>query len=592
MTNNMFKPGDNNREESGTSGPADVLVPEAFLTCARRLRQAPALVASDGVTTTTVSHQVLLEEVLDAAAVLLDHGVAVGDRVCVHVPTSISHTVWDLAVLVVGAVAVPVYDTDSVEQIEWILTDADPVVLVASHALVGTSGEAHRNLAHRSVVVDTETRASARRDQEVLDRTAALQGVDLAGIIYTSGTTGRSKGCVLSHGAFAAAVRASKAAFPEEMAQGERTLLFLPLAHVFARVVQYACVTSGVEIAYSSAQTVAQDVLWARPSWMVTVPRVLEKVHAGARAKSTGIKRRIFTAADHVACAWAVASERGSVPFWLEALRAVFDRLVYGKIRAALGGELRAVVSGGAALDPRLDRFFTGCGITVYEGYGLTETAAAHCANTPGSKRAGSVGQPLLGFEAVVDSDGEVLLRGANLFSGYWRNEAATSSSFQEIDGSNWFKTGDLGAIDDAGFLRITGRRKELIVTSNGKNVQPVGLEEDIVRGEGISQCVVVGDGRPFIAALVALDAEWVQRRALELGATKDVVRESAEVRTMIQSAIDVANRAVSRAEAVKAFRVLPEELSTDNGLLTPTLKVKRTVVAQRHADLIEEMYA
>ena len=569
------------------------LIPDEFLTAARLMRQAPALVASDGESTTTVSYQMLLEKVLDAASVLLEHNVTVGDRVCVHIPTSIVHTVWDLAILVVGGVAVPVYDSDSVEQIEWILTDADPVVLVASDALVLTSAEAHANISHRSILIDDAARSAVRRDEEVYGRVAALNSADLAGIIYTSGTTGRSKGCVISHGAFSAAVRASRAAFPEEMAQGQRTLLFLPLAHVFARVVQYACVTSGVEIAYSSAQTVAQDVLWAQPSWMVTVPRVLEKVHAGARAKSTGVKRRIFTAADRVACAWAVASERGRVPFWLNALRGVFDHLVYGKIRSALGGEIRAVVSGGAALDPRLDRFFTGCGVTVYEGYGLTETAAAHCANTPGGgKRAGSVGRPLLGFEARVDEDGEVLLRGDNLFSGYWRNEAATSASFQEIDGEQWFRTGDLGAIDEDGFLRITGRRKELIVTSNGKNVQPVGLEEDVVRVDGISQCVVVGDGRPFIAALVALDSEWVERRALAIGATRDAVRESAEARSMIQEAIDVANRAVSRAEAIKAFRVLPEELSTANGLLTPTLKVKRAVVANRYAALIEEMYA
>jgi long-chain acyl-CoA synthetase len=574
------------------NGASTTLVPEAFLTCARHMRQAPALVARDGEASTTVSYQVLLEQVLDAAAVLLEHNVAVGDRVCVHVPTSIAHTVWDLAILVVGAVAVPVYDTDSVEQIEWILTDADPVALIASDALVHTSGQARTNLAHRSARIDVGARAKVRRDQEVFDRVGALQHTDLAGIIYTSGTTGRSKGCVLSHGAFAAAVRAYKAAFPNEMAQGQRTLLFLPLAHVFARVVQYACVTSGVEIAYSSAQTVAQDVLWARPSWMVTVPRVLEKVHAGARAKSTGIKRRIFTAADRVACAWATAAERGSVPFRLQTLRAVFDRLVYSKIRAALGGELRAVVSGGAALDPRLDRFFTGCGITVYEGYGLTETAAAHCANTPASKRAGSVGRPLLGFEARVDEDGEVLLRGDNLFSGYWRNETATSDSFQEFDGERWFRTGDLGTLAAGGFLHITGRRKELIVTSNGKNVQPVGLEEDVVRVDGIGQCVVVGDGRSFITALIALDSEWVQRRATETGTTGDDVRGSAEVHAMIQGAIDAANRAVSRAESIKAFRILPEELSTANGLLTPTLKVKRTVVTQRYAALIEEMYA
>lgn len=574
------------------SNPSALLIPEAFLTCARRLPQAPALFARIGEETTTLSYQGLLNEVLDAAAVLLECGVVVGDRVCVHVPTSIPHTVWDLAVLLTGAVAVPIYDTDSVEQIEWILTDADPVVLVTSKTLRVTSARAHANLAHRAKLIDVQDRAGSRRDEEVLARAEALGSTDLAGIIYTSGTTGKSKGCTLSHGAFAAAVSAAKTAFPSQMAQGQRTLLFLPLAHVFARVVQYACVTSGVEIAYSSAQTVAQDVLWARPSWMVSVPRVLEKVHAGARAKSTGFKRKIFTAADRVACAWAEAAERDKVPLWLRSLRAVFDRLVYAKIRAALGGELRAVVSGGAALDPRLDRFFTGCGITVYEGYGLTETAAAHCANVPSQKRAGSVGRPLRGLEAKIDAHGEVLLRGANLFSGYWRNDEATIAAFDDADGQRWFRTGDLGSIDADGYLRITGRRKELIVTSNGKNVQPVGLEEDVVRADGIGQCVVVGDGRPFIAALVALDPEWVQRRATELGTSHEAVRQSAEVRDLVSAAIDTANQAVSRAEAIKEYRILPSELSVDNGLLTPTLKVKRPVVAERYAHLIEEMYA
>jgi long-chain acyl-CoA synthetase len=569
------------------------LVPEAFLTAARHLRQAPALVArvDDGPDFETVSYQMLLERVLDAGSVLLELGVTVGDRVCVHVPTSIAHTVWDLATICVGAVAVPGYDTDSVEQIEWILTDADPVVLVAADALRVTSGAAHANVSHRSTIISEHDSATTRRDAEVLAIAAALREEDLAGIIYTSGTTGRSKGCALSHAAFAAAVAGSKAAFPDQMSQGQRTLLFLPLAHVFARVVQYACVTTGVEIAYSSAHTVAQDVLWARPSWMVTVPRVLEKVYAGARAKSTGLRATIFAAADRTARAWAAHHERGRVPFWLAGLKAVFDHLVYGKIRAALGGELRSVVSGGAALDPRLDRFFTGCGITVYEGYGLTETAAAHCANVPDAKRAGSVGRPLHGFEATLDADGEVLLRGGNLFSGYWRNQEATDAAFCDIRGSRWFRTGDLGAIDADGFVRITGRRKELIVTSNGKNVQPVGLEEDVVRTDGIGQCVVVGDGRPFIAALVALDPEWAQRRAAGLGISEAALRASQEVLSLVQSAIDAANAAVSRAEAIKAFRVLPEELTTANGLLTPTLKVKRQMVVQRHASLIEEMY-
>jgi long-chain acyl-CoA synthetase len=576
--------------EINAQTPAQTAIPASFLSHARRHRQAPALMerSTPDADPTTTSYQGLLDAVLDAAAVLIDHGVQPGDRVCVHVPTSIAHTVWDLATLCVGAAAVPVYDTDSVEQVEWILTDADPAVLVGSVELLETSTKAHRNLAHRSVILEVTARATTRRDDEVLTRIDAVSLSDIAGIIYTSGTTGRSKGCVLTHGAFASSAAASRQAFDSEFSEGQRTLLFLPLAHVFARVVQYVCLTNGVEIAYSSPQTIADDVAWARPTWMVTVPRVLEKVHAGARAKSTGIKRAIFDAADQTAQAWALAAEQGKVPRALQAKRALFDRLVYGKIRAALGGELRTLVSGGAALDARLDRFFTGCGITVYEGYGLTETSAAHCANIPGSKRSGSVGKPLDGFEAMVDSEGEVLLRGANLFAGYWRNGEASAAAMT----GDWFRTGDLGAIDGDGFLRITGRRKELIVTSNGKNVQPVGLEEIIVRTDGISQCVVVGDARPFITALVALDPVWVAARTASLGCTAAALAASDEVNALVQGALDAANATVSRAEAVKTFRVLPEELSVANGLLTPTLKVKRQSVATAYADLIEAMYA
>jgi long-chain acyl-CoA synthetase len=325
---------------------------------------------------------------------------------------------------------------------------------------------------------------------------------------------------------------------------------------------------------------------------MVTVPRVLEKVHAGARAKSTGLKAPIFDAADNVARSWAAANERGHVPLSLKVLRGIFDRLVYSKIRSALGGKLNAVVSGGAALDPRLDGFFTGCGIDVYEGYGLTETAAAHCANTPSAKRAGSVGRPLAEFRAQVDADGEILLSGANLFSGYWRNEDASTAAFCEIDGVRWLRTGDLGSIDADGFLRITGRRKELIVTSNGKNVQPAGLEEAVLRTSGISQCVVVGDDRPFIAALVVLDSQWVTQRAAALGITPAEFEASSAAREHVQLAVGEANATVSRAEAIKEFRILPEELSVANGLLTPTLKVKRRMVVSRYGDLIEEMYA
>jgi long-chain acyl-CoA synthetase len=524
-----------------------------------------------------------------AASSLRELGVKPGDRVCLLVPTSLSHTVLDIATLCLGGVVVPVYDTDSAEQIAWIVEDASPVVFVAAHDALSRVQGAFDSERHACVVVDADDLERAFRERDAEVEALALHESDAgdpACIVYTSGTTGRPKGCVLTHGNLTAAIDGAHSALPELFSDVQRTVLFLPLAHVFARIVQYGCLAYGVSIGYSSPDRMLADVAVMKPTWLVAVPRVLEKVYASARAKTSGAKRRVFDGAAWTARRWAVGAEQGAIPAWLEPLRVVSDKLVFSHLRAALGGEIRYVVSGGAALDAELSLFFAGAGITVFEGYGLTETTAAHTVNTMAARRSGTVGLPV-GDAEVKIRDGEVLLRGSNVFSGYWRNETATEAVFE----NGWFCTGDLGELAEGGFLKITGRRKELIVTSGGKNVQPVGLEETVCRSEAVMQCVVVGDGEPFIAALVALDAEWLAKRAHELGVSIDEARKHATVRDEVQRAIDAANEAVSRAESIREWRVLNEEMSVANGMLTPTLKTKRGVVAERHAALIAEMY-
>lgn len=525
-----------------------------------------------------------------AAEALREHGVKPGDRVCLLVPTSLTHTVLDLATLCLGGVVVPVYDTDSAEQIAWIVEDAEPVVFVSAHDALTRVRNAFDAERHACTVLDADELHRAFSEPGESEHPVVIHDSDAddpACIVYTSGTTGRPKGCVLTHGNLTAAIDGAHDALPELFSDVQRTVLFLPLAHVFARIVQYGCLAYGVTIGYSAPDRMLTDVAVMKPTWLVAVPRVLEKVYAAARAKTAGAKRRVFDGAAWVARRWAEGAEQHAIPAWIEPLRVVSDKLVFSHLRAALGGEIRYVVSGGAALDAELSLFFAGAGITVFEGYGLTETTAAHTVNTMAARRSGSVGRPV-GDAEVKIRDGEVLLRGSNVFSGYWRNENATEAVFE----NGWFCTGDLGELTEGGFLTITGRRKELIVTSGGKNVQPVGLEEAVCRFEAVSQCVALGDGRPFIAALVALDAEWVAKRAGELGVSAEVAREHPAVREEVQRAIDAANSTVSRAESIREWRIIPEEMSVANGLLTPTLKTKRNVVAERYAGAIDEIYA
>jgi long-chain acyl-CoA synthetase len=560
-------------------------VPHRFL--ARTLAD-PHAVAVLGDEPTTAEQ--LRLDVLAAASELFARGVTPGDRVALLWPTEYDHTVWDLAVLATGAVSVPIYETDAPEQIEWILTDAAPVGVLCHPSHLERFEAVHTSIEHRSWVVSqavarTEPDALAAVELRVRAVADGLSAAAPAAIIYTSGTTGRAKGCTLTHENLSFAIDAATGALPELLGPAERTVLFLPLAHVFARVVQYACVCAGVQLSYSTPATIVDDLARFRPTWLTVVPRVLEKVLASARASATGPKARIFALAERTAVRTAERCEAG------EASRGglvwkLCDHLVYAKLRDRLGGSLRYVLSGGAPLDAHLDRFFTGAGVCVLEGYGLTETTAAHTVSTPHAKRAGYVGRALA-KTAVRIHDGEVLATGPNVFAGYWQNDSATSAAFVELDGERWFRTGDQGELTD-GFLAITGRIKDLIVTANGKNVQPSGLEEIVVRHPAFSQCVVVGDNRPFIAALVACDPAWLAERGI---APADAPSHPL-VAAAAAEALDAANATVSKAESIRAWRLLPAELAVDTGELTATLKVKRPVVHARHAALIDQMYA
>lgn len=523
--------------------------------------------------------------VLAAAEWLLGEGVEPGERVAVLWPTALEHTVLDLALLSIGAVAVPIYETDSAEQIDWILTDSGAVGIFVhpdhQERVVGVTSSCWV----RSDAVFTSATSETRRHVDGL-----LGGLDPespACIIYTSGTTGRSKGCVLTHANLSFAVEQASSALPELLGPSERTVLFLPLAHVFARVVQYACLCEGVAVGYSDPTRIVDDLAVFRPTWLTVVPRVLEKVYASAKSSAAaGLKARVFAMASAAAVRSAESMERSGRAD--RDLRwKVSDKLVFSKLRAKLGGSLQFVLSGGAPLDPHLDRFFTGAGITVLEGYGLTESTAAHTVSRVGRKRAGSVGLPLDGVLVRV-VDGELQLAGGNVFAGYWNNPAATDAAIVVEGAQRWLRTGDLGSVDDAGFVSVTGRIKELIVTAGGKNVQPAGLEEIVVRHPAFSQCVVIGDRRPFVAALLACDPLWLVANGVDSGSAAD----DPKVRAAASEAIDAANRSVSQAESIRSWRLLPRELAVDTGELTATLKTRRPVVLSVFADIVEDIYA
>jgi long-chain acyl-CoA synthetase len=551
------------------------------------------------------------DQVSAVAKGLIAAGIGRGDRVALLSKTRYEWTLLDYAIWAAGGSTVPIYETSSPEQVEWILSDSGAKAIVVETAghremvqgLVDRLGElasvwqidpAPGGDGSAAASDELTALGAGVSDDAVRERAATVGAEDQATLIYTSGTTGRPKGCELTHRNLLAQTRAALGAFPRLMQPGNSMLLFLPLAHVFARIIQCCAVYGRITLGHTpDVQNLVAELAEFRPTFVLSVPRVFEKVYNSARQKAhaTG-KGRIFDAAEAVAVAWSRAQDTGGAGVLLRAKHALFDQLVYAKLRAVLGGRCVAAVSGGAPLGERLGHFFRGIGLPVLEGYGLTETSAASTVNTQDRMKIGTVGQPVAGVTIRIADDGEVLIKSPGVLRRYWHNEQATAEAV--VDG--WFHSGDLGALDEDGFLRITGRKKELIVTAAGKNVAPTVLEDRIRAHRLISQCMVVGDRQPFIAALVTLDAEtlpaWCAERGKPAGSTAGDLVDDADLLAEVQQAVDEANKAVSKAETIRKFRVLPVDFTEHEGQLTPTLKLKRAVVAKDFAAEIDALYS
>jgi long-chain acyl-CoA synthetase len=551
-----------------------------------------------------VTAAAFLAEVRAAAKGLIASGVQPGDRVALMSRTRYEWTLLDFAVWSAGAVTVPVYETSSASQVEWILGDSGAVAVVVESAVHEDLVESVRvrlpQLKHvwriDAGAVDALGAAGTDVSDAVADERSASANADSpATIVYTSGTTGRPKGCVLSHRSFFAEC----GNVVERLAPLFRTghssvLLFLPLAHVFGRLVEVASVMAPIRLGHvPDIKNLTDDLQGFRPTLILGVPRVFEKVYNTARATAqAGGKGRIFDKAAATAIEYSRALDTPSGPsLKLRFSHRVFDRLVYSKLRAVLGGRATHAISGGAPLGDRLGHFYRGIGFTVLEGYGLTESCAATAFNPWDRTKIGTVGQPLPGSTVRIADDGEVLLYGEHLFTGYWNNEPATAEAMAD----GWFHTGDIGALDEDGYLSITGRKKEIIVTAGGKNVAPAVIEDRIRADALIAECMVVGDARPFVAALITLDEEFLPHWAEQHGKTGRTTAELAadpDLLAAVQNAVDEGNAAVSKAESVRKFVILPTQFTEESGHVTPSLKLKRNVVTADFAGEIEALYA
>lgn len=543
------------------------------------------------------------KSVTDVAKGLIATGIELGDRVAIMAATRYEWNLLDFAIWAAGGCTVAIYDSSSAEQARWILQDSGTRLLVLE------------NDRHRGVIDEIEPtelpdlretlqidagaidalieRGAGLDDQVVHDRRAQVDAASPATLIYTSGTTGRPKGVMLTHANLYAESRSDRIALASYLTPGKKTLMFLPLAHVFARAVGLAAFDAKVIVAHTADwTTLVQQFAEHRPDFVLSVPRVFEKVYNAAKQKAHDEgKGKIFDAAAATAIQYSEALEKGKPGLVLQAKHALFDKLVYGKLRAALGGNCQAAVSGGGPLGARLGHFFRGIGVTIYEGYGLTESTAAVSVNTPEHIRVGTVGRPIEGHAAKIAEDGELLLRGSVIFGGYWGNTEATADAFAD----GWFKTGDLGSIDADGYITITGRKKEILVTAGGKNVSPALMEDELRAHPLISQVMVVGDGKPFIGALITLDPEalpgWKERNgvAAEVGIEKLV--EHPDLVAEVEAAVAETNRKVSKAEQIKKINILTVDWTQETGELTPKMSLKRAVVMKQYADEVEKIY-
>ncbi|WP_036504726.1 AMP-dependent synthetase/ligase [Nocardia aobensis] len=551
---------------------------------------------------TDVTAAEFAKHVTAVAKGLIASGIELGDRVAILASTRYEWVVLDFAIWAAGGCTVAIFDSSSAEQARWILSDSGTKLIVVENARHrATIAEIEDGLPElgEPLVIDDGAidtllaRGKDLGDEAVHERRKQVKAASPASLIYTSGTTGRPKGVMLSHANLYAESAADRAAMPQFLKPGHRSLLFLPLAHVFARAVALAAFDAGVTVAHTADwSTLVEQFGEYKPDFILSVPRVFEKVFNGAKQKAhDGGKGKIFDLAADTAVEYSQALDNGGPGLVLKVKHTVFDKLVYGKLREAMGGRCKSAVSGGGPLGARLGHFFRGIGVTIYEGYGLTESTAAVSVNTPEHLKVGSVGRPLGGHAAKVAEDGELLLRGPVVFAGYWNNPTATEDAFDD----GWFKTGDLGAIDEQGFITITGRKKEIIVTAGGKNVSPAMLEDSLRSHPLISQVMVVGDGKPFVGALITLDPEalpgWKTRNNVPEDTPIEKLIELPELTAEIDKAVKDTNKLVSHAEAIKKTRILPVDWTEESGELTPKMSLKRNVVMKNYATEVEAIY-
>ena len=541
------------------------------------------------------------QEIRSVAKGFIARGIQIGDRVAIMAKTRYEWTILDFAIIYCGAITVPIYETSSAEQIKWILSDSGSSLIVVESPTLAQLARPVLPETCTDILTITEDAlphliAAGREipDSAVDERLAAIGPDDLMTLIYTSGTTGNPKGVTFTHANFMdECSNVVLYARVEFLKPGGSTLLFLPIAHVFGRMIQFGAIHAGLHIAHcGDISRLPQDLGTFKPTLVLAVPRIFEKVFNSAENKAAESgKSKIFNKAVDIAVEYSHGIDAEKISAKVRALHLIFDRLVYSKIRTGLGGRVEAAISGGAPLSPRLGHFFRGAGINILEGYGLTETTAASTLNVRSAQKIGSVGRPIPGTRIKIAEDGEVLVKGDVVMQGYWQNDAATAEC---MTADGFFKTGDLGAIDSDGYLSIVGRKKEIIVTSGGKNVAPEVLEDRLRAHPLISQCMVVGDNKPFIAALITLDPDSLKSWALsnkKSSASMAELTKDPTLNDVIQAAVDEANKVVSRAESIRKFTILPEDFTINGGQLTAKLSVKRHVVNQQFAKEIADLF-
>ncbi|PZP16791.1 MAG: long-chain fatty acid--CoA ligase [Brachybacterium faecium] len=544
-----------------------------------------------------------IDEVKAVAKGLIASDVGTGDVVAIMSRTRYEWVLMDWAVWFAGGISVPIYETSSPSQIQWIASDSGArfaVVEATRHCedMESVRGELPAleriGVLEDGIIEDLKKRGKDVSDEDLETRRTSRSMSDVATIIYTSGTTGRPKGAELTHANFVDTTRSALNLLGEHvLPPGSRMLMFLPIAHVFARLLVVVAASWPVTTAFTpDTKNLMEDLAKFKPTFLLAVPRVFEKVYNSAEAKAiAGGKGKIFSAGADTAIAYSKALSAGKVPLTLKLKHAAFDKLLYAKLRGAMGGDVSWAVSGGAPLGARLAHFFRGIGVTVLEGYGLTETTAPVCVNLPWSVKPGTVGPPLPGSTVAIDDDGEILVKGVMVFKGYHNNPEATAEAMRD----GWFRTGDIGSLDSDGALTITGRSKEVIVTAGGKNVSPAQLEDQLRSHPLVSQCVVIGDQKPFVAAILTLDAEmlptWLKNNGLPEMSIEEAGRNE-KVRAEVQQVVDKANQSVSRAESIRTFEIIDTDFTEENGYLTPSMKLKRNVVVKDFADVIDTIYS